>query len=155
MHLQLAHGSPQSDTTSVGPVAQGANHETGCEFQMSPDLHQCPRCDNQHARVTKPPQKPKGERSWWLTPVILATSEAEGHRWKPAWQIDHEIPVSKIIRKIWAGGVIEVVESLLYKHETMSSNPSPTENKSGLMAPLQGPSWSAFCVWLAVAEDHH
>jgi hypothetical protein len=38
-------------------------------------------------------------------------------------------PSPKITRAKWTGGVTQVVEHLLCKHEALSSNPSPTERK--------------------------
>jgi hypothetical protein len=42
-------------------------------------------------------------------------------------QIVHEIPICKITRA--NGGVAQVKEHLLWKHEALSTNPSSTENK--------------------------
>jgi hypothetical protein len=46
-------------------------------------------------------------------------------------QIVCEIPISKITRAKWAGGVAQVVEHLLCKDKALSSNPIPTKKKSG------------------------
>jgi hypothetical protein len=51
--------------------------------------------------------------SWWLTLAILATWETKiGRitvRGQPG-QIVHKIPISKITRAKWTGGMIQVVE---------------------------------------------
>jgi hypothetical protein len=36
------------------------------------------------------------------------------------------VPISKITRTKWTGGVVQAVECLLCKHEVLNSNPSPT-----------------------------
>jgi hypothetical protein len=38
--------------------------------------------------------------------------------------------ISKITRAKWTGGVAQAVEHLLYKHEALSSKPSPIKKKS-------------------------
>jgi hypothetical protein len=67
--------------------------------------------------------------NWWLTPVILATWEADIGRivvgGQPE-QIIQETSTIKITRAKWTGGMVPVVECLLCKHEMLSSNPSPT-----------------------------
>jgi hypothetical protein len=63
-------------------------------------------------------------------PEILATWEAEIRRivvqGQPRQKV-HEIPISKITRGKWTGGVVQAVQLLLCKHEALSSNPSPTK----------------------------
>jgi hypothetical protein len=41
-----------------------------------------------------------------------------------------EALISKVARAKWTGGVTQAVERLLCRHETLSSNPSPTKNKN-------------------------
>jgi hypothetical protein len=41
----------------------------------------------------------------------------------------HETPPLKITRAKWTGGVAQVVECLIDKHKTLSSNPSPTKKR--------------------------
>jgi hypothetical protein len=43
----------------------------------------------------------------------------------------HKTPISKIIRAEWTGGMAQVVECLLCKSETLSSNTSPTKKERG------------------------
>jgi hypothetical protein len=66
--------------------------------------------------------------SWWVTPIILATWEADIGRivvgGQPE-QILQETSTVKITRAKWTGGMAPVVECLLCKHEMLSSNPSP------------------------------
>jgi hypothetical protein len=38
-------------------------------------------------------------------------------------------PISQISRPKWTGGVTQAIELWLYKHEALSSNPSPTKKK--------------------------
>jgi hypothetical protein len=40
-------------------------------------------------------------------------------------QIVCETPIFKITRAKWAGGMCQAVEHLFWKHEALSSNPSP------------------------------
>jgi hypothetical protein len=65
-------------------------------------------------------------------PVILATWEAEIKRnlvpGQPR-QIVLETPISKITRAKWTGSVAQVVEWLLCKCKSLSSNPSPTRKR--------------------------
>jgi hypothetical protein len=65
---------------------------------------------------------------WWLTTVIWAPQEAEitkitvqGH----PGQIVCKTPSSKITRKKWNGGMVQVAEHLLCKHRALSSNSNP------------------------------
>jgi hypothetical protein len=58
-------------------------------------------------------------------PIILATWEAEIGKIVVQVQprkIVHETPISKITRAKWTGGVAQVVEHLLCKHEAVSPN---------------------------------
>jgi hypothetical protein len=68
----------------------------------------------------------------WLTPIILATWEAE-IRWilvqSQPRKIVLETPISKTTRTKWTGGVAQAADCLLCKCETLSSNPSPTKKK--------------------------
>jgi hypothetical protein len=72
--------------------------------------------------MTRPPNGVIKADGWarhqWLTPVILATSEAEIRRIEgqgQAWQTVEETPISKITRAEWNGGVAQEVEHLLCK----------------------------------------
>jgi hypothetical protein len=74
-------------------------------------------------------------------PVILLTWEAEIGRIKiqgQQRQIVLVMPISKITRAKWTGGVTQAVEHLLCQHEALNSNPSPTKNnhKTTLISPL-------------------
>jgi hypothetical protein len=63
-----------------------------------------------------------------VTPVILATWEAEIRRMAVQGQpvpIVCDTPISKIVRENWTGSVVQVVEHLLCKCESLSSNPNP------------------------------
>jgi hypothetical protein len=53
-------------------------------------------------------QSKNGARCWWLTPIILATREAEIGRIK----VQGKTPISKITRAKWTGGVAQAVERL-------------------------------------------
>jgi hypothetical protein len=73
-----------------------------------------------------------------LIPVILATWEAEIRRVMiqgQLGQIVHEIPISKITRAKWTGGVAQAVERLLCKCKALSSNPGPTKNSNTSITP--------------------
>jgi hypothetical protein len=63
--------------------------------------------------------------SWWLTLVILATLEAEirsmAVQGQPR-QMVQEIPIFKITRAKWTGGMAKAVECLLCKSEALSSD---------------------------------
>jgi hypothetical protein len=58
---------------------------------------------------------------WWLTPIILASWEAEIGKimvqGQPR-QIIQETPISKITRAKWTGDMAQVVECLLCNHGT-------------------------------------
>jgi hypothetical protein len=41
-------------------------------------------------------------------------------------------PISKITRAKWTEGMSQVVEHLLYKHESLSSNPIPQKRKKAV-----------------------
>jgi hypothetical protein len=45
-------------------------------------------------------------------------------------------PISEITRAKWTGGVAQVLECLLCKHETLSSNSSPTKEEVTRMTPF-------------------
>jgi hypothetical protein len=65
-------------------------------------------------------------------PIIQATWETEIERITVPGQhrqIVRETPISKITRTKWTGGVVQVVEHLLCKHEALSSNSSPQNKK--------------------------
>jgi hypothetical protein len=64
--------------------------------------------------------------------IILATWEAEIRRIEvQGWpgKMVHETASPKVAREKWAGGVVQVVECLLCKHEALSSNSSTTQKK--------------------------
>jgi hypothetical protein len=70
----------------------------------------------------------------WLTPVILATWEAEIRRITvqgQSRQIVCKTPISKITRAKWTGGVAQMVERLC-KLKALSSKPIPTKLKKAL-----------------------
>jgi hypothetical protein len=74
-------------------------------------------------------------RSWWLTPVILATQDVEirGIRVQSQpRQIDHEILSQKYPRK--NSGVAQVIECLPSKCEALSSNPSTKKKKKSVLS---------------------
>jgi hypothetical protein len=64
----------------------------------------------------------------WLTPVILATLEADcGSR--PSLTNSSQNPISKITRAKWTRSVAQVVEHLFCKCEALSSNASLIKKK--------------------------
>jgi hypothetical protein len=65
----------------------------------------------------------------WLMPEVLAICEAEIRRigGQPMQRV-HEA-ISQITRAKQTGGVAQVLEHLLCKHEALSSKPNPTKNK--------------------------
>jgi hypothetical protein len=70
---------------------------------------------------------------WWLTLIILAIGEAEIGRIAvqgQPWQIVLETPISKISRAKRIGGMVQVVEHLLYKHKALDSNLCPTKKRN-------------------------
>jgi hypothetical protein len=75
-------------------------------------------------------------RCWWLTPVILATQEAEIRRiavWSQPRQIVCETMSWKNPSQKRAGGVTQVVEHLPSNGEALSSNPSTIKKKKCLL----------------------
>jgi hypothetical protein len=71
-------------------------------------------------------------RHWQLTPIILATWEAEIWRvavQRPAQANSSGDSISKMTRAEWTGGVAQVVEYLLCTYKALSSNSSPTKKK--------------------------
>jgi hypothetical protein len=75
-------------------------------------------------------------------PVILAAWELrlEGSRFQGNSSRDPHThtPISKITRAKWTGDMVHAVESLLYKHEALSSNPSPTPPPKKLLLDTRG-----------------
>jgi hypothetical protein len=62
-------------------------------------------------------------------PVILATLEVEAGRISVRGQLGQIVwktPSPKIITAKWTGDVAQAIERLLYLHEALSLNPSPT-----------------------------
>jgi hypothetical protein len=51
-------------------------------------------------------------------------------------KIVHESPISKITRAKWTGSVAQVVEHLLCKPNTQSSNPNPTKKENSIIKTL-------------------
>jgi hypothetical protein len=65
---------------------------------------------------------------WWLMMIILASWEVEIGKitvWGKPRQIVQWDPISKVTRAKWTGGVAQVLEFLLWRHEALSSNSSP------------------------------
>jgi hypothetical protein len=58
---------------------------------------------------------------------------------RPAWANISRDPIFKITRAKWTGCAAEAVEHLLCKHETLSSNPSPTHTHTH----MRQPTWQA------------
>jgi hypothetical protein len=71
---------------------------------------------------------------WWLTPLILTVWEADIGRmqFKAIWANSLHDPISTVAIAKWAGGVAQVTECLLCKHQTVSSNPRPTHKKRNI-----------------------
>jgi hypothetical protein len=69
----------------------------------------------------------------WLTPVILASWEAEIGRIVVRDQyrqiVRWDSPISKTTKAKWTGGVANAVEHLLWACEALRSNPDPTGKK--------------------------
>jgi hypothetical protein len=66
----------------------------------------------------------------WLTPIILTTEEAEIRRTAVRGQPRGNSlrdPISKITTAKWTRSVTQVIEHLLCKCESLSSNSSPTK----------------------------
>jgi hypothetical protein len=59
----------------------------------------------------------------------LGSWDQESQCSKPAQGTSLRDSISKITRAKWTGGMIRVVEHLLYKCEVLSSNSSPTKIK--------------------------
>jgi hypothetical protein len=71
-------------------------------------------------------------RHQWLTPIIIATQEANIRRILVQGQhrkVAHETTSSKLARAKWTADVAQVVEPLLCKPEALNSNPSPSPPK--------------------------
>jgi hypothetical protein len=98
---------------------------------------------NHKAKLNKL-QRISSARCQWLTPVILATWEAEIRRitvQSHSKQIVHKTPVSKTTRAKWTGGVTQAIEDLFCKHspefksqshqkkKEKNFDPSPTRKK--------------------------
>jgi hypothetical protein len=71
-------------------------------------------------------------------PVILATWGAEMERimFKVNQANRAQDPISKVTREKWTGSMTQAVEGLLYRQETLSSNPSLNNNKEVLKEAL-------------------
>jgi hypothetical protein len=74
-------------------------------------------------------------RHQWLMSVFLATQEAEIRRIvvrSQPWANSSRDSISKkITRPKRTGDMAQVVECLLCKHDTLSSNPNPTKKGGG------------------------
>jgi hypothetical protein len=55
-------------------------------------------------------------------PIHLRGWDQENHTLRPAWADSLQVPISKITRAKWTGGVVQGIEHLLCKCETLSSN---------------------------------
>jgi hypothetical protein len=77
---------------------------------------ECSRFFTEQLHCTRPYKRHRLARHWWVTPIILATQEAEIRR-NPAWsqlrQIVHEFLSQKHPTHKSAGGVAQVGERLL------------------------------------------
>jgi hypothetical protein len=93
------------------------------------------KCDEDVTIMFKPES---GDGRWWLSPIILATQEAEIRRitiQSQPGQIVFNTPISKITRANWSGAVAYVVECLLCKClKFLNSNPTPTKNQNKIQS---------------------
>jgi hypothetical protein len=75
-------------------------------------------------------KKRHNARSWWLTPIVLATWETEiGIIGGQIRQIVCKISIFKTTRAKLTGDVVQAVEFLLCKLKALSSNPSPNKKR--------------------------
>jgi hypothetical protein len=74
---------------------------------------------------------------------------------RPAWANSQETPISKINRAKWTGGVVQVVEHLLCKSESLSLIPSLTKKKQNLPSPgaRQSAILRKFSLWLPLLAE--
>jgi hypothetical protein len=95
---------------------------------------------------------------WWLTPVILASQEAEIRRiWVQSqpWANNPRDPISKIpdTKEGWWSD--QAVECLLSKNEALNSNPSIGENKKNTQILLIHDHGKSYTIFLVICSFHY
>jgi hypothetical protein len=104
---------------------------------------------------------PEGsEEAWWERQTALQSPFRVGNQWRKhvnlayvgGWDLKDRVlrlaqassskdPISKISRAKWTGGVARAVESLLCKHEALSSNSSPTKKNQKTKKEFPQAAW--------------
>jgi hypothetical protein len=57
---------------------------------------------------------------------------------RPAWANSSQVPISKITRAKWAGGVAQAIKYLLCKHKTLNLNLSFAKKEKSFLSMLKG-----------------
>jgi hypothetical protein len=133
----------QRGSTSPGGPAEGLDY---CNTLAMPPFG----CIGKLLGLRISRETPSCTALYWLTPVIL---DQEDYGSRPAQANSSWDPTCKITKTKWTKGVAQVVGHLLYKRETLSSNPSQIKKEKRKNSLIHEPriSPSFLCLLLSLS----